>query len=88
MKFDELVKGMSEAVYQRLQLAVETGKWPDGSPLSREQRDQSQQLVMAWQAMHLTRHQHLDIGADGEIVHLNKQQLKGQFATIPTKSID
>lgn len=87
MQFDELVEGMSEAVYQRLQQAVETGKWPDGQSLSEAQRSQSQQLVMAWQARHLHQNQHLTIGPDGQIVQLSKQQLKNQFSVIPSKNL-
>lgn len=79
MSFQQAIIDMPETLYKRLQTAVELGKWPNGQRLSEEQKATALQAVMAWQAIHLTHPQHLNIGADGEIVMKSKQELKQQF---------
>ncbi|MEE4251798.1 MAG: DUF1315 family protein [Alcanivoracaceae bacterium] len=44
---------MSREVYQSLRRAVELGRWPDGRPLTAEQRQTSLQAVIAWEALNL-----------------------------------
>lgn len=80
----QLVETMSKEMYQRLKHAAETGKWPEGTPVDKAQRDSALQLIMAYQAKHLNSDQMLTIGADGEIVQKSKSQLKQQF-TGPAK---
>ncbi|RUO81286.1 DUF1315 domain-containing protein [Idiomarina tyrosinivorans] len=79
MQFDDLLQSMSLETYQRLVAAVETGRWPDGNPLSTEQRENALQLVMAYQSRYLPTEQHMSIGANGEIVMKSKRELKQQF---------
>ncbi|EBX9032434.1 DUF1315 family protein, partial [Salmonella enterica subsp. enterica serovar Heidelberg] len=52
MNLDEIINSMTPEVYQRLSTAVELGKWPDGVALTPEQKENSLQLVMLWQARH------------------------------------
>ncbi|MBA3979405.1 MAG: DUF1315 domain-containing protein [Alcanivorax sp.] len=47
--FEELVDGMSQEVWYSMRRAVETGRWPDGRVLTREQRELSLQAVLAWE---------------------------------------
>lgn len=79
MDISLLVKSMTPEVYERLLQAVETGKWLDGSPLSEYQRESSMQAVMLYQSTVLKSDQHMTIGAQGDIVHKSKRELKGQF---------
>lgn len=51
--YQELVDSLSPELYRRLLSAVETGKWPDGRPLSAEQREHTLQAVIAWSERHL-----------------------------------
>lgn len=74
-----LVKSMTPEIYKRLLQAVETGKWPDGSLLSEEQKESSMQAVMLYQSTVLKSDQHMTIGAQGDIVQKSKRELKGQF---------
>ncbi len=53
MDYRSLVEGMTPAIYRNLKRAVETGKWPDGKPLSPEQRRESLQALIAWGELHL-----------------------------------
>lgn len=79
MDLNQFVSSISPEVYQRLARAVELGKWPDGVPLTAEQKENSLQLVMLWQKHHNTTAEHMTIGADGEIVIKSKQQLKQEL---------
>lgn len=86
MNLDEMIDSMTPEVYQRLSTAVELGKWPDGVALTPEQKENSMQLVMLWQARHNTDAQHLTIDTNGQMVMKSKQQLKEDFGIAP-KSI-
>jgi len=83
MEINELVASMTLEVYQRLATAVETGKWPDGVALTPEQKENSLQLVMLWQARHNTDAQHMTIDTNGQMVTKSKQQLKEEFGIAP-----
>lgn len=86
MNVDELVNSLTPEVYQRLVTAVELGKWPDGVALTPEQKENSLQLVMLWQARHNADAQHMTIDTNGQMVMKSKQQLKEEFGITP-KSI-
>lgn len=68
MNLDEIINSMTPEVYQRLSTAVELGKWPDGVALTPEQKENSLQLVMLWQARHNTEAQHMTIDTHGQMV--------------------
>lgn len=48
MEYQQLIESLTPEVYDKLKLAVELGKWPDGRPLSREQRQECLQALIAW----------------------------------------
>ncbi|MEW5289179.1 MULTISPECIES: YeaC family protein [Erwinia] len=79
MALDEIIAAMTPDVYQRLVTAVETGKWADGVALTPEQKENSLQLVLLWQARHNDQPQHMTVGKGGELVVKSKQQLKEEF---------
>lgn len=83
MEIEQIIDGMSEDVYQRLATAVELGKWPDGVALTPEQKENSLQLVMLWQARYNTDAQHMTIDTQGQMVMKSKQQLKEDFGIVP-----
>ncbi|MGL6163620.1 MAG: YeaC family protein [Aeromonas veronii] len=78
-EFLQAIRQMPQEVYERLKTAVELGKWPDGKPLTDEQKATSLQAVMAWQAMHIDNPEHMNIGRGGEIVMKSKSELKRQY---------
>ncbi len=55
-QLEAMLDAMTPEIYERLMTAVETGKWPDGVALTQQQRDNSLQLVMMWQARTMMRH--------------------------------
>jgi len=57
MDYVGMIEHMSKEVYDRLRFAVETGKWPDGTPVSIEQRENALQAVIAWGERHLSEEQ-------------------------------
>lgn len=79
-----LVHSMTPEVYERLKTAVETGKWPDGIPLSDEQLESSLQIVMMYQSKIMQSEQHMTINSDGEIVQKSRSELKTQFSQQPS----
>ncbi|MHB9805928.1 YeaC family protein [Pantoea ananatis] len=82
-QLEAMLEALTPEIYERLVLAVETGKWPDGVALTQQQRDNSLQLVMMWQARHNDAPQHMTIGKDGEMVTKSKRQLKEEFGIEP-----
>lgn len=83
MNIDEIISNMTPDIYQRLLTAVELGKWPDGVALTPEQKENSLQLVMLWQARHNRDAQHMTIDTQGQMVMKSKQQLKEDFGIAP-----
>lgn len=76
---DKILAAMTSEIYQRLATAVELGKWPDGVPLTPEQKENSLQLVMLWQSRHNAQAEHMTIDTDGQMVMKSKQQLKAEW---------
>ena len=83
MDIEQIIDSMTPEVYQRLATAVELGKWPDGVALTPEQKENSLQLVMFWQARYNTDAQHMTIDTRGQMVMKSKQQLKVDFGITP-----
>lgn len=79
MEFEDLISVMTPEIYQRLMQAVELGKWPNGVVLTPEQKENSLQMVMLWQARYNEDAQHMSIGTDGQIMMKTRQELKQQF---------
>ncbi|MFS1538645.1 MAG: YeaC family protein [Candidatus Phlomobacter fragariae] len=79
MELNDLVDLITVEIYQRLLTAVELGKWPDGVALTPEQKENSLQAVMLWQARHNYNAQHMMIGTDGNIILKTKNELKILF---------
>lgn len=80
MDAEQLLQAMTPEVYDCLVYAVETGRWPEGTTLSKEQRDSCMQAVMLYQSKHNTDAQHMTVAAGGEISFKSKQELKKQFS--------
>ncbi len=83
MDIEQIIASMTPELYQRLATAVELGKWPDGVALTPEQKENSMQLVMLWQARNNTDAQHMTIDTNGQMVMKSKQQLKEDFGLVP-----
>lgn len=79
MDFESLVTAMSSETYHKLADAVATGRWADGTPMTEQQRAQSMQLVMAYQARVLRSDEPFTIGADGQMVTKTKSEMKASL---------
>ncbi len=79
MSVEQLVSSMTPEIYEKLQTAVELGKWEDGTPLTEEQKANTLQAVMLYQSRHNKNPEHFTIGTDGEITMLKKSVLKNQY---------
>jgi len=88
MELLSLVDTMTEEMYLRLKCAAETGKWPEGTAVAKEQKESALQITMAYQARHLNSDEILSIGPDGEIVSKTKNVLRRQFKQAAQQSTD
>jgi uncharacterized protein len=79
MDIIQLVDTMSEEMYLRLKCAAETGKWPEGVAVDKEQQLSAVQITMAYQAKHLNSDQTLTIGPNGEMIMKTKSELRSDF---------
>lgn len=52
MNYLELVKSMTVEMRDRLNTAVQIGRWPDGKALSVEQKESIIEALIAYQALH------------------------------------
>jgi uncharacterized protein YeaC (DUF1315 family) len=48
MDLQQLLNSITPDIYQKLQKAVEIGRWPDGSRISDEQRSLCMQAIIAY----------------------------------------
>lgn len=81
MDIIQLVDTMSEDMYLRLKCAAETGKWPDGTRVEKEQQLSAVQITMAYQSKHLDSDQTLSIGPKGDMIIKTKSELRSDFPT-------
>ncbi|MDD1781330.1 DUF1315 family protein [Enterovibrio sp. ZSDZ35] len=81
MDIEQLLSSVTPDVFERLNYAVETGKWPEGTPLTPEQRDNAMQLVMLYQSRNNTDPQHMSVAAGGDIKLKSKAELKREFSS-------
>lgn len=81
MNAHQLIDAITPEAYERLLFAVETGKWPEGTPLSSSQRDYCMQAVMLYQSKHNLDADHMSIAIGGEMVLKSKAELKKRFRT-------
>ncbi|WNJ95554.1 DUF1315 family protein [Vibrio ruber] len=79
MDTQQLIDAITPEAYQRLLYAVETGKWPEGTILSAQQRDSCIQAVMLYQSKHNSQPEHMTVAAGGDICFKSKSELKKQF---------
>lgn len=53
MDIDAFTQALSPDIIERFRNAIETGKWPDGRALTKEQRATCMQAVIAYEHHHL-----------------------------------
>ena len=53
MDYQQLIDTMTPEIYRNLKRSVERGKWPDGKPLTRSQREHTLQAIIIWGQTHL-----------------------------------
>ena len=53
MEYQQLIDTLSPEAYQSLKRSLEMGKWPDGKPLTAQQRHNTMQAIIAWGEKHL-----------------------------------
>jgi uncharacterized protein YeaC (DUF1315 family) len=79
MNIDSLVNNLTPELFERLQYGAATGKWPDGTILTPEQKEQTVQLVMLYQAKVAKSNEQFTINEQGEMVQKSKRELQQEF---------
>ncbi|WP_417689021.1 YeaC family protein [Pseudidiomarina sp.] len=79
MQFEDLLASITPETFERLVAAVETGRWPDGVALTEAQKENTIQLVMAYQAKYCPSDEPFRVGADGLLVTRSKREMKASF---------
>ncbi|KAF7773912.1 DUF1315 domain-containing protein [Pseudoalteromonas citrea] len=79
MNIDSLVNNLTPELFERLQYGAATGKWPDGTTLTSEQKEQTVQLVMLYQAKVAKSNEQFTINEQGEMVQKSKRELQQEF---------
>lgn len=51
--FLDMIEKITPEIYQNLKQSVELGKWPNGQPLTNEQKETCLQAIIAWEAQNL-----------------------------------
>ena len=57
MDYQQAIDKMSPEIYENLKKALEQGRWPDGRPMTPEQREHALAAVIAWGELHLPEHE-------------------------------
>lgn len=52
MNFERMIEQLTPQMYEGLKRGVELGKWPDGRPLSAEQRELCLEAILRFEARH------------------------------------
>ncbi len=50
MYVDKMLEVVTHEVYKNFKVAIEIGKWPDGNPLTKEQKEICMQAIIAYEA--------------------------------------
>jgi uncharacterized protein YeaC (DUF1315 family) len=75
MDYQQLIETMTPDIYQNLKLAVELGKWPDGKPVTPEQREHAMAAAIAYGEAHLPEQE--------RIGYIDKRQKAGDSCDDP-----
>lgn len=80
--YSQLVDSLTPDIIERFTEAVETGKWPDGTPVSEGQRDNCMQAIMLYNARHNASDEPFTISATGEIQ--TGKKMRSEFEGLST----
>ena len=79
MHVEQLLAAMTDDIYEKFKLAMETGKWLDGNRLSESQKETVMQALLLYQAKVEQSEQHMTIGQNGKIVQKSRQELQQEL---------
>ncbi|WP_148862259.1 YeaC family protein [Marinobacter fonticola] len=67
MTYEELIERLDPTVYRNLKQAIELGKWPDGRPVSEQQRSICMEAVIYYENRH-------DIPENERVGYINRDR--------------
>lgn len=87
MDFQTLLNSLTQPTYQAFKRAIETGKWPNGLPLTAEQKSTCIQAVIAFEEKHMADTErtgyvppkpHTHCGGEGDVAEPEEQAIRWQ----------
>lgn len=78
MDYRQMIATMTPEIYRSLRRAIELGRWPDGRPVSPEQREHAMRAVIAWGREHLP--------PDQRVGYIDRGHKAGELCDDPQES--
>jgi uncharacterized protein YeaC (DUF1315 family) len=75
MEYQDLLKQLGPEVYASFKRALELGRWPDGQPLTDDQRNHCMQAIIAYDQIHLP--------AEQRVGYIDRGRKQGQQCDTP-----
>lgn len=79
--YAQMIEKITPEIYQNLKQSVELGKWPNGLALTKEQKENCLQAIIAWETKNLPKEQHtgfIDSAGCKSNNHIDEQIIKSK----------
>lgn len=80
--FTDLIQSITPETYKTLKLAVEIGKWGDGTKLTQEQKDLTMQAMIMWEMNNLPEEERTGYMGGQECAKQTKKKLSDEQAAL------
>lgn len=82
--FTDLIKSITPETYQTLKLAMEIGKWGDGTKMTPEQKELTMQAMIVWEQANLPEEERTGYMGGQECAKQTKKKLSEEQAAMFT----
>lgn len=80
--FNDLIQSITPETYQTLKIAMEIGKWGDGTKLSQEQKELTMQAMILWEQENLPEDQRTGYMGGQECATQSKKKMTDEQAAL------
>ena len=80
--FTDLIQRITPETYKNLRLAMEIGKWGDGSKLTQEQKELTMQAMIVWEQANLPEEERTGYMGRQECAKQTKKKLSDEQAAM------
>ncbi|HKM38026.1 MAG TPA: DUF1315 family protein [Thiopseudomonas sp.] len=82
--FNDLIQSLTPETYDTLKLAMEIGKWGDGTKLTQEQKELTMQAMILWEQNNLPEEERTGYMGGQECAKQTKKKLSEEQAALFT----